>query len=403
MLAPDADKDPAPTAAGLQRALAVPLRDPRLGVRVSSSVVDAETGQPLLAQHATRAATPASVTKVATAIAALQAVGGRARIATRVVAGAAPGEVVLIGGGDPTLSVGARQAYPGAARLDVLAAAVRRTFAAPVRRVTVDSTAFTGRSFGPGWDDDLLSNGHVAPITAVMVDGGRLDPMRRARTPTPDLTAGRALGRLLGVPASAVTRGQAPAGAREVGRISSAPIATLVEQMLQHSDNVLAEALGRQVAIAKRARPDFAGTAAAVGATLRSLGVDLTGWRLVDASGLSRLNLATATAVTALLAAAANERHPQLRAALTGLPVAAFSGTLLRRFRAGPARLAAGEVRAKTGSLSGVSSLAGVVRDADGRLLAFAVLADRVPPGGTLPAEAALDAVAATLSRCGCR
>jgi D-alanyl-D-alanine carboxypeptidase/D-alanyl-D-alanine-endopeptidase (penicillin-binding protein 4) len=83
--------------------------------------------------------------------------------------------------------------------------------------------------------------------------------------------------------------------------------------------------------------------------------------------------------------------------------VAGFSGTLDDRFDTAPARRGAGVVRAKTGSLSGVSTLAGITVDADGRLLAFALLADAVPPGGTGPAEAALDRVAARLAGCGCR
>ncbi|MDQ6873444.1 MAG: D-alanyl-D-alanine carboxypeptidase, partial [Actinomycetota bacterium] len=72
-------------------------------------------------------------------------------------------------------------------------------------------------------------------------------------------------------------------------------------------------------------------------------------------------------------------------------------------FRLAGDRTGAGRVRAKTGTLSGVSALAGVVRDTDGRLLVFAVLADRVPAGGTDGAEIALDRVAAALAGCGCR
>ncbi len=62
-------------------------------------------------------------------------------------------------------------------------------------------------------------------------------------------------------------------------------------------------------------------------------------------------------------------------------------------------------VRAKTGTLTSVSALAGVVHDSDGRLLAFAFVADEVAPGDgpTTAAEAALDRLASILARCGCR
>jgi D-alanyl-D-alanine carboxypeptidase/D-alanyl-D-alanine-endopeptidase (penicillin-binding protein 4) len=403
VLLPGGGTAPVPTAAGLGTALAGPLGDRRLGARLGYSVVDAETGLGLAGGAPARPAIPASVAKLTTALAVLAGPGPQGRITTRVVAGAAPGDLVLVGGGDPTLSVDARQAYPGAPRLDVFAAAVRKAYGRPVRRVLVDGSAFTGSVTARGWDTDLVSSGNVAPITAVMVNGGRLDAPRTSRSPAPDLAAGQALARLLGVPAAAVARGVAPDGARPVASVVSAPFSVLVEQMLAASDNVLAEALARQVAIARRQPPSFDGAAAAVRATLAGAGVDVSGLRLLDGSGLSRLDLIPAGLLTRVLSAAASQDRPRLRAVLTGLPVAGFSGTLDDRFRIGAARLAAGEVRAKTGTLSGVSTLAGVVRDADGRLLAFAVLADRVPPGGTLGAEAALDAVAAALSRCGCR
>ncbi len=391
-----------PTAAGLAAALAGPLADRRLGGRVSYSVVDMQTAAPLIGGAPTRLVAPASVIKIVTAAAVLAALGPAARIPTLVVAGAAPGDVVLVGGGDPTLSVGARQAYPGAGRLDVLAAAVRTAYGAPVKRVIVDGSAFSGPALGLGWDSDVVTGGFVAPITAVMVDGGRLNPLRSRRSPAPDLFAGQAFARLLGAPTTTVTRGKAPAAARELGRVTSAPISTIVEQMLLPSDNTVAEALMRQVAIASHAPADFAGSSAAVRAILAKSGIDVTGLRLADGSGLSRRNALSAGFLTTLLAASAGESNLKLRSLLAGLPVAGFTGTLDERYRTASGRPAAGQVRAKTGSLSGVSTLAGVVRDADGRLLAFAVLADRVGPGGVGAAEDALDRFAVALARCGC-
>jgi serine-type D-Ala-D-Ala carboxypeptidase/endopeptidase (penicillin-binding protein 4) len=100
-----------------------------------------------------------------------------------------------------------------------------------------------------------------------------------------------------------------------------------------------------------------------------------------------------------------SDPHPVLHNIITSLPVAAWSGTLADRYLPGSAGAAgAGVVRAKTGTLTGVSTLAGIVHDADGRLLVFAFLADQVPPSasGTKAAEGALDRLAADLAGCGC-
>ena len=88
---------------------------------------------------------------------------------------------------------------------------------------------------------------------------------------------------------------------------------------------------------------------------------------------------------------------------LSGLPVAGFDGTLARRYRHRPVAAGRRAVRAKTGTLLGVSALAGLVRTADGRLLAFDLTADAVPLGATRAAERALDRLAAALASCGCR
>jgi D-alanyl-D-alanine carboxypeptidase/D-alanyl-D-alanine-endopeptidase (penicillin-binding protein 4) len=123
----------------------------------------------------------------------------------------------------------------------------------------------------------------------------------------------------------------------------------------------------------------------------------VTGLRLLDGSGLARGNRVSAATLAGVLAAAADPARTQLRPIVTGLPVAGLNGTLAERLR-GPA---AGVVRAKTGTLTGVGALAGLVVDADGALLAFAILADRVPPEATLPARRALDRFASRLASSG--
>ena len=196
-----------------------------------------------------------------------------------------------------------------------------------------------------------------------------------------------------------MTRGRAAAGARLLGQVRSAPLARIVEQTLLPSDNVLAEMLARQVALAQHRPASFAGSAAAVRAALGRLGLDVAGDGLVDGSGLSTADRLSPALLVSLLRAAASAQHPELHPLFAGLPVGGYDGTLDGRYRTGAASAAAGAVRAKTGTLTGVSTLAGVVQTRSGRLLGFAFLADRVP--SVRDAEAALDLAAAALTRAG--
>src|SRR5207245_6709178 len=94
-----------PTASGLRSALAGPLAAAALGPAVSAVVADPVTGRVLLSEDGARMLTPASTTKLVTSVAALAELGPGAAFTTRVVQGAAPDRVVLVGGGDPTLAV----------------------------------------------------------------------------------------------------------------------------------------------------------------------------------------------------------------------------------------------------------------------------------------------------------
>lgn len=372
-----------PTRAGLERALSAALRDRGLGRRVSLSVRDAATGTALLDVEADRAVTPASTAKIATAVALLAVKDQDAVLTTRVVAGR-QGAVVLVGAGDPRLAP---------SDLASLAAQVRSS-GTTVTRVVVDDTLFTGPVLGPGWKTSYVQHGDVAPVRALAVDGGRTSDREGApRVGDPALDAGRRFARLLGV--RAVVRGTAPGRARVLGHVDSPPLGALVEQMLTTSDNDLAEALGRQVALATGRPATFDGEAEAIARVLGRAHVPVA---LRDASGLSPLNRLSPAALTSLLGLVT--REARYAPVLSGLPVAGFDGTLEDRFRSGAGT---GVVRAKTGTLNGVSALAGLVRTRQGRLLAFDVTADGVTIGATRPAQRALDRVAAVLAACGCR
>ena len=400
---------PVPLQAQLGRAVAGALENPALAGGLAVSIVDAQSGDVLYERAAATPLLPASTAKIATAVATLVAVPPETRLVTRVLAGATPGEVVLVGGGDPTLAgPKATPEYPAPARLTDLAKRVRAGLGpTPVTTVLVDEALYSGARLGPGWKPDYFAQGSVAPVGPLMVDAGKARPDRSRRVDDPAVAAGEALAALLQPGADVtVSRGRAPAGAAELAQVESEPVARLVERMLTRSDNDLAEALARQVALAQGQPASFAGASSAVRTVLAGLlddvGVGADAVALQDGSGLSRADRLQPAALTRLLAGAASGDDPRLAPLLTGLPVAGFDGTLAKRYRGGPALPGAGSVRAKTGTLDGVSALAGLVRTADGRLLAFDLTATDVAPGIRGRAEDALDALAATLASCGC-
>jgi len=412
-----------PTASGLRSALAGPLSAAALGPAVSAVVADPVTGRVLLSEDGARMLTPASTTKLVTSVAALAELGPGATFTTRVVQGATPDRVVLVGGGDPTLAVRKfpAQDYPKPATLASLAVATARALKAAGRTavsVGYDSSLYTGPGLAPGWPANYVSTGNVTPIVSLEVDQGRLtaagapedsdDPYNLGpRATDPAGMAAASFAALLAADGIHVTgppaAQAAPAHARGIASVSSPPLAAMVEQMLEESNNVIAENLARQVALATGQPASFSGAAAAVTGELRRLGIG-TGLHLVDGSGLSPQDrIAPATLVKVLTLATADAR---VRPLLAGLPVAGFSGTLSggESVFSGIGGAALGSVRAKTGNLSTVTALAGLVTDKAGRTLAFAFMADQIPAAGMLRTAAdAIDEAAAALANCGCR
>ena len=414
---------PLPTSNGLRNALAGPLSAAALGPQVSALVADPVTGRVLLSEHGSRLMTPASTTKLATGLAALAILGDDARFTTKVVRGAAPGSIILVGGGDPTLAVNPFPAgdYPRPATLASLAAATARALIARGRRTVVlgyDTSLYTGPGLAPGWPAAYVTGGDVTPIVPLEVDQGRLtaagqpedsdDPYNlSARSDDPAGMAATAFAALLagdGIHVTGSPQAQtAPAAAATLASVTSPPLSAVVAQMLEESNNVIAENLARQVAVAVGQPASFSGAAQAVIKELKRLGVT-TGIHLVDGSGLSpRDSIAPVTLVKVLELAAGN---PNYRALLGGLPVAGFSGTLSagESVFSGISGAALGSVRAKTGNLGTVTSLAGLAYDKSGEVLVFAFMADQIPSAGVLKDAAnAIDAAASALAGCGCR
>ncbi|MGP3912719.1 D-alanyl-D-alanine carboxypeptidase/D-alanyl-D-alanine endopeptidase [Nonomuraea sp. 10N515B] len=396
---------PLPTKGTLTRQLTSALGDDALGDRVGAVVLDATTGEQVFASNADTPITPASTTKIVTCVAALASLGPDARLSTRVVQGAKPGAIVLVGGGDPLLAgPSAKPSYPKQASLATLAARTAATLKSQnIKKVTLtyDTSLFTGPSTASGWKPGYIPEGNVAPVYALAMDEGRRHPRYNTpRVPDPPAYAAAAFARLLAKQGLSVSKsvrpGKAPSGAAELGKVDSAPVYSLVEHALTHSDNDLSEALARHVAIKEGQQASFAGGAKAVTAVLQRLGVT-KGVSLADGSGLSTHNRISPGALAKLIALAGSADHPGLHAIASGMPIAGFSGTLGngRRFTSGDSKGEVGLVRAKTGTLNHVNTLAGLATTKDGRLVTFAFMADRVP----VNAEPVLDRLAAIVAR----
>lgn len=418
-----------PSAAGLGAALAELLKPGLVGTVAGIAVVDVATGALLYSEDGDQPITPASTTKVLTAAAVLAALGPDAVLRTRVQrvpdvetaspapeatpAPRGPAEIVLVGGGDPLLSsLGAGTsklpAYPRRASLLDLAARTAADLKADgftQVRLRYDSGVFTGPAASPNWPRSYTGD-VVGPVYGLSADQARLSPTAGGRRDNPDLyTAGlfaaelerRALD-VLGSPTAAV----APPGSETVAEVASPPLSALVEYMLVESDNDVAEALFRQVAIARGRPGSFADGAAAVLGELTTLGIDVAGVTLYDGSGLSRDNRIPPEVIAKTLALAAAGPRTELRPLIAGLAIAGTNGTLGQRFTTSTSLPARGILRGKSGYLTGVVSLSGVLVDASGRMLAFDVAADAVRPGAGLTVRSAWDRVAGVLARCGC-
>lgn len=401
-VAPVSDDAPVPTPAALGAVLAPLVSNPALGA-FTGVVADARTGTTLWSQNPDTPMTPASTAKILTAAAAMLSLSPDHRVETRVVQGSRPGELVLVGGGDPTLTaqpVGQPSYYPGAPRIADLVEQIRRA-GAEVDSIVVDISAYAGPTMAQGWMPEDVAAGYIAPIESVMIDGARSDPFAEEppRSATPALDAGRVLAQALGIDPARVTVGKAESGAAPVASVLSAPLRDRLGQMMRRSDNVLAETIAREVAVAKNSEASFTGATEAIGKTLYDAGFKTDGLALHDGSGLSVDDRVPARLQADILTAAAGETKPQLRPMLDDLPVAGATGTLSDRYASGD-RTGAGWVRAKTGTLSVASALTGYVVDVDGRVLTFALMSNDRPPEVSRPA---LDAVAGALRLCGCR
>ena len=354
--------------AGLVDKLAAQASNEALGtlhVRVSDGV----TGQTVFEQQAGEPLQPASATKVLTAAAALYTLEPDATVTTEVLRH-----------GDAVTVKAAGDVWLTRADLDELAAKIGTASA-----VYVDKSVWPEEPLMPGWDPSDIDAGFIAPMEPIMVGGGRLDGETRGdvpRTHTPALDVAQALAERVG--AATVGFGPAPAGGEVVATVESPPLTERLRAMMKDSDNVMAEAIGREIA---RAR---GGTSPQTTLdTLVEHGFDITGVTLADSSGLSQLDLIPPRLLDDIMVRATSTN--ELRDLLTTLAVAGGDGTLVDRYGELPGK---GWVHAKTGTLTGTSALVGTVTSRVGNVYTFAMISNG---SDVMTARMLMDEFASTL------
>lgn len=325
---------------------------------------------------------PASVIKVLTAVVALDALGPDRRMNTAVrasppVDGVVAGDLFLVGGGDPVLGTEAWATTTEATIHTSLDALADRVAAAGVRtiegRVVGDESRYDRARTVASWPRRLIVDGESGPLSALLVnDGFRV--WGHPGVPFANPAAGGAelfteLLRARGID----VRGDAGSGvapdAAPIASIDSAPLHDIVAVMLRDSDNETAELLFKELGRFGGEGGSTSSGEAFVRRHLVAAGLPVDGSRMADGSGLSDENRLTCRLLTAALSAGAP-------AIADGLAVAGRTGTLRSRLRGTEV---AGRLRAKTGSLDGVSGLAGYYDPDAGRRLTFALLVNGLP------------------------
>ncbi len=361
-------------------------------------VLDLATGRTLYALRPTTPLIPASVEKLYTTSTALARFGPANRLLTSVLGvggaddkGVWTGNLYVHGGGDPTFGTGSppgSQASPiGLAAALLAATGISRLDGA----VIGDETLFDLRRGDPatGYRPDPDLGGQLSGLADAHGSLGR------PRLSSPAVFAASQFAKALraaGVPVTGKTGvGPTPAGARLLTSVRSPDLATIVDLTDQPSDNFYAETLLKDLGAYYGAGGSTPAGLAVVREWLAPLGIRP---HLFDGSGLSYADRTSPEQVVTLLRdldPTAGRLAPIGAALIAALPVAGQTGTLVHRMRRTPA---AGNCRAKTGTLTRVSNLAGVC---DGRY-AFAFLMNRIPQA---KAHALQDAMTVAIARLG--
>jgi serine-type D-Ala-D-Ala carboxypeptidase/endopeptidase (penicillin-binding protein 4) len=367
----------------------------RMGTaRQSSCAIVRQAGRTLVAEGADRPVVPASTMKLITATAVLDTLKPDVRFETKVLAtataanGTIAGDVQIVGGGDPLLATSdyllTFESQPQLASsyedlANKLAASGIKTITGDV---VGDDRLFDAERAIPSWKSSYLLNNEAGPLSALAVNDGFFNSGKRRgtwrRSEDPAANAAEVMMKLLkakGISVGGVARSariDEPSAGNELASLPSLPVSDIVGQMLVESDNNTAEMLLKHLSVAKGTKPGTtAGGIEVVREVLLKRGIDPSGLTLVDGSGLDRGNKVTCTALVQAI-----EVAPESLRSL--LAVGGETGTLAARMKADGVR---GKVRAKTGTLNGVSALVGDIETQGAGRVEFAMVLNELPAG----------------------
>jgi PBP4 family serine-type D-alanyl-D-alanine carboxypeptidase len=446
----------------LQDEIETILGDPALGAAtVSVKVVSLVSGEAVYEKNASKLHHPASTMKLLTAAAALARLGPNFRFHTTLYAdavepGRVKGNLYIKGRGDPLFAIGDLRKlaaelsamrvicvtgdivvdetffdavrwgsgwmwddgpiggyYPHFSALTInrngalakiqpgeaVGDLVNVSLEPPTRYVEIINEATTVSSSDPArLDLKRDMNGNRLNVSGTMrIDGA--PSYRTVDVVEPALYCGALLKEALateGVEVRGEIRyGAAPVSATEIADHQSPPLSRIVFEMNKSSDNLVAELLLKAIGAEVKGAPGTSEKGLqAVGELLEGMGHKAAYYSLADGSGVSRYNLTTATLLVDTLAYT-YRNFQAMPEYLASLPIAGVDGTLESRMKD---TAAMGHLRAKTGTMRGVTTLAGYVTTADAELLAFAILiSDYV--GSSRPMRAAQDAIGARLAQ----
>lgn len=398
----------------------------------------AESSDNLYALNAGKLMLPGSAMKIITAAVAAERLGWDYRFKTRVVtaapteSGVVHGDVVIVGGGDPSISE--RSDTPGAIR--AIARQVRESGITQIEGAIIgDDDLFDDKGFGDGWTLDNLPYGYSAPVSALIYNEGSVDLVIRAGAAAGDPVAiqlrpegsgleidnrlvtvsetGTGMLTLRRLPGSSrlTVQGQVPAkagafartasvdnatrffaaafrhalaaegvevagDAADIDDLASKPDLAAARTLVTWQSPPLSEIIASMMKVSQNQYAEILLKAMGGRGTIQEV---LRGWDVADdsyvfadGSGLSRYNYVTSEALVRVLQIMhAEARHAPAFA--NTLPVAGRDGTLARRLSE---TAAAGKVRAKTGTVDNVRAIAGYVQTADGEILAFSMIAN---------------------------